>query len=381
MSQYMDDEEVLQLFASEEDITNCEVQDERISEASNLLFLKFFVKNTAKIKSLTSSVLDLLISKQIAVSGIYFKGEHSFLIEVSLSDFTKNWLVALIEERNRHQTLTDKAKSDILKICFGKFNHVIQNNIVYMLVIPNINPNFINCMSSSSPFGLSDGKFLNIHTCNLIENPSEVIKKFILESQNNDTLDKVFGIRIECNSFSEISVRFIIKTHEMKNSLLQTLYGIFGSLKFCSSTVHFIPDLQKERFDKVKDDESSVEWIWSILKEVDILTCTISEQAIALKIENLPILPATYNPEINSMAPDSDSINQLTDANKGTKKRSTSIFERLGPLINRDTVNHPANSKLSSDSSSDSEDQLTHKKMKSIVLVPQHSSFGRTEYN
>ena len=284
--------------------------------------LKFITKNVNKIISFVETIHKLLTNNKVEVRGLYLKGEHTILIEVLMSSFFETWLSTLVEDRNNVRTLSDKAKKDILKNVFGKFSFVMLNEIVYMNVVPNIDEKFVDCKASYYPFGLCNGNVINVKANGLKEHPELIMTNIINELLNGDKLLKIFGSRIECSAISEYSVRFIIKTQNITDNLVKSLSAVFGSLSFCSSTLHLIPKIQSSKFTNTMNSSLNAKQTWSALSEIDVLFCNSNEQALAMKRKNQSLKNSPSN---------KTNCNKITGSSSSQK--SISIFNRLGPRI------------------------------------------------
>jgi len=320
MSSIIDDN-VLQLYASEEDVLDIDI----VSNYINLeaLFLKFFHKGSGNIEVFIKDIFGLLYDKFIKIKGLCFKGVNSVLIEVLLTDSLRNWLIVLIEARNNIRSLSEKSRSDILKIAFGKFNLVIRNELIHMNVIPNIIEHTVECRSSFYPYGLCNGNFINVLAKNIRDDPVDIIKNIVSKRADGDILAKIYGTHLEFATASDISVRFIIRTEDLSDSLLKSLNAVFGALSFCSSTMHFVPAVQEEKFTSIVGGAIGTQEFWSSLSEIDVLICNKNEQSMAMVRKNLPKKGNVSMPALESNFAPSPS----------PAPRGQSIFDRLGPKL------------------------------------------------
>jgi len=322
MTSPSNDDNVLQIYLNEDETLDL-IQDNNYMNSESL-FLKFFNKSTCKIEFFLSEIYKLLLENRVQIKGLYLKGMNSMLIEVLQTDSFKNWLAMLIEARNNIRVLSDKVRNNILNNAFGKFNMVLKSELIHMNVIPNVKGHTVDCRSSFYPYGLCNGNFINILSRSVRDNPEAVIKNIVNEMMNGENLKKVFGIRAEFSSGTDISVRFILKINDVTDKLLKSLNSIFGSLSFCSSTIHFIPDTQLDKFEAAMRNSLHAKEFLSILSGMDVLTCDLSEQALSMKRKNLPsIEPRTSYAAQSNVAVTKSSI----------ASNNRSIFNRLGPRI------------------------------------------------
>ncbi|CAG9807489.1 unnamed protein product [Chironomus riparius] len=321
MATLSNDEDVLQICASNEELLD--LVDDSKQVKSDIVILKFINKNESKISSFIGSIHKLLSEKNIVIKGFYIKGEHTCLIEVLLTSFLENWLATLVGARNNSRILSDKAKKGILSNAFGKFSIVLMNEIIYMIVVPYINDKLIDCQSSHYPYGLCNGNIINLKANCIRENSELVIQKIVNELTNGVKFEKIEGVRVENSSLTELSVRFIVKTQHMTDSLIRSLSLVFGSLTFCPSTLHFIPEIQTCKYSKAINSSLNAKQFWTALTEMDVLICNCNEQALAIRRKSPKSVTLTNPTGRINFAPSSSSASI-----------STSIFDRLGPRIN-----------------------------------------------
>jgi hypothetical protein len=313
------DDNVLQLYACEEDVQDQDCGSDGNYVNRESLLLKFFNKGAGKIEDYIRDIHNLLCDKSIKVKGFYLKGLNSLLIEVPLTDSFRNWLAVLIEVRNNVRSISDKVRSELLKNAFGKFSLVIKNELIFMNVIPNINEHVVECKSSFYPYGLCNGKFLNIMAKGIREDPDDVIKNIITKRDADNSLTKVYGIRLEFVAGSELSIRFLIKTEYVCDKMLKSLNAMFGALSFCASTIHLIPSTQEERFEDITASQLNAKDFWDALSYIDVLICNNNEQSMAMNRKNiLKRKSETSHADERTTAPTTS---------------VTSIFDRLGPKI------------------------------------------------
>ena len=365
------DDNVLQIYLNEDETLDITPDNNYVNSES--LFLKFFNKSTCRIDSFLGEIFKLLSENQVQIKGLYLKGMNSLLIEVLQTDLFKNWLALLIEARNNIRTLSDKVRSNILNNSFGKFNMVLNNELIHMNVIPNVKGHIVDCRSSVYPYGLCNGNFINILSRNVRDNPEMVIKNIVNEMINGENLKKVFGIRVEFSAGMDISVRFILKINDVTDKLLKSLNTVFGSLSFCSSTIHIIPDTQYDKFETAMRSSLSSKEFLSILSGIDVLTCDLSEQALSMNRKNLP----TAEPATSSAAQSKIAVIKSSKVSK-----NKSIFNRLGPRI----THYPSSSSSQIDHNNvasrnnkfvhDNEGSISPKspKLKSYVIDPKQSA-------
>ncbi|CAG9798027.1 unnamed protein product [Chironomus riparius] len=314
------DDDVLQICASHEDLLG-ETDDAKYLN-SEVVVLKFINKNGSKIISFTGSIHKLLMDNNVKIKGIYWKGDYTCLIEVLLTDFLEIFLIALVGARNNSRTVSDKTKKDILKNCFGKFSIILLNEIICMIVVPHISEKLIECKSTYYPFGHCTGNVINLITNCLKESPELIVKKIIKELNNGNKLIEIYGYHIECSGKSDYALRFFIKTSSINNNVMRSLNAAFGSLSFCSSTLHLIPEVKSSEFSNAMNSSLNSKQLWSALSEIDVLNCNSNEQALAMKRNTPTNVNLTPKP---------------TDRKKITatsSQSSSSIFSRLGPRIN-----------------------------------------------
>ncbi|CAG9806507.1 unnamed protein product [Chironomus riparius] len=333
------DEDILQIFHDEEEILDSSTDLSLLK--GEILFLKFFKKGSTNIESFIGEIHQLLCEKSVMIKGFGFKGVNSLLIEVLYNDSLRNLLIVLVEARNNTRSLSDKAKNNILKIVFGKFNFIMNNEIINMSVIPNIVKHTVNCRSSFFPYGFYNGNVLNILAKQNQGNPVSLIGKIVSKRANVDKYQKLLAVSLEPISGSEISLRFVLKIDDVCSDLLKTLNNDFGNLTFCTSTVHFIPLSQQDKFQKTIETTSSKEF-WSGLSDIDVLFCNKNEQSLAMGRENL-----NKKPKLKKKR--SENSSALVPTSSGS-----TIFDRLGPniIIRRTFSTRPGTSSHTSRSTS-----------------------------
>lgn len=324
------DENVLLLDSNDDDILDGLSDNSSFSKES--VFLKFFGKNSDKIEQFLSGIRQLLADKNVLIKGLFFKGIFSVLIEVCLTDSFRNWLITLIEVRNNIRSLSDNARNNILKSSFGKFNFVLNEKIIYLNVIPFIEPHLIKCRSSLYPFGLYNNDAFNILANNIRDDPVILIENFLKERIANDILRKIFGVRVELAG-CELSLRFIVKKENISDLLLKFLNAAFGALSFCSSTIHIIPTIFNEKLETTIQSITNTSNFCEKLSEIDILVCTISEQALAMSRNSQAIYKRRC------------SIFVRPSTSTGNNSNSGSIFQRLGPPVSNKRVKLPKSSR------------------------------------
>ena len=313
------DEDVLQIFHNEDEILDSLPDHSYVN--SDILFLKFYNKSTGNVENCISDIHELLREKLLKMKGFCFKGVNSVLIEVLLTNSLRNWLVVLVEARNNIRALSDKAKSDILKISFGKFNLIIKNELIHMNIIPNISKHSVDCKSSFYPYGLSNGNVINIMAKNIRDDPVTIIKNIVYQKAIDDKLQKLYAVFLEFTPGSDLSLRFIIKTDDVCDNLLKSLKSVFGNLTFCSSTLHYIPVTQEGKFSEALGSSLNPKEFWSILSEIDVLICNKNEQSLAMERKNIKKSQKLTSPH---------SQNNISPVSLST---GSSIFDRLGPNI------------------------------------------------
>lgn len=320
------DDNVLQLDTNEDDIFDSLSDNSQLNKES--VFLKFFGTEPNKIENYLPDIRGLLANNNIMIKGLFFKGIYSLLIEVTFTDSFRNWLISLIEVRNNIRTLSDKARKNILKSAFGKFNFVFSGQITHMNVIPNVKPQLVKCKSFNYPFGLFNGDIFNIVASKIHDNCETLIDNFVSERASNNFLNKISGLRIEPVG-NELSLRFLIKKEHINNLLLKSLNSSFGALSFCSSTIHFVPATYEEKLQNSVQVISNTIDFWDKLSEIDILLSDTSEQALAM----------SRNPQANRKR--LSSIIVQPNEMQNTSSNSGNIFSRLGPPVSKQR-SHPA---------------------------------------
>lgn len=190
------DEDILQITTNEDDIFDVIIDKDYVN--CEKLFLKFFQRAGSVIEKNIIGIVSLLDDRKVKVKGMCFKGSTSVLIEVLLTSSFRTWMIELIEARNNIRALSDRAREDFLKMTFGKFQFIVNGEIVFLNVIPNVSEHFIDCKSSYYPYGLSNGNLINIEAKNIREEPIAVISNFVSNRSSNQSLHKINGFF--CNS-------------------------------------------------------------------------------------------------------------------------------------------------------------------------------------
>ncbi|KAL7014349.1 hypothetical protein ACKWTF_015875 [Chironomus riparius] len=321
MNSESSDEDVLQLFPDKDEVMDGQIDHKNFNSES--LFLKYFSKNQVLIEKQMNEIHKLLVDNLVEIKGFYFKDLFSVLIEVHLTDSVKNWIFGLIEVRSNIRTLSEKAKMNYLNSVFGKFSLVLNSEIIYLNVIPNISEHLVDCRTSYFPHGMCNGNIINITAKkNIRDNADQFITSVLTKKDNDIYFSKIFGVRLEFSA-TDSSARFLIKTKDVNNNLLKSLHAAFGALTFCVSTLHFVPINQKDKLATIIGSAPNDKKFWSELSEIDIVLCSESEQAMAMqRNSSMKNIKNTTLPSKNYI----DSV-PLSAA------KSSSIFDRLGPNL------------------------------------------------
>jgi hypothetical protein len=316
-------DDILNIFASEDD----QRFQESSSDGTENVLLKFHSKGVTELPAPLELAKFLNIQQNLTICG-FTRKPNSVLFEISKSDQLNNWLVKLFEERHSNMSLTAEKKTNILGICKGKFNIIINGTLVFLVLIPNVASIEFPCHHNIQPYGLGNGKLMNIVACNLRDEPFEIVSKFLsLLDDNSSELKKIYGIRLEYNDETDThNLRFLIMRKIISNNLLSLLKNHFSSISFSGDTFHIIPSILKTAIDKKLLNNERLRDFWKITFQNDILLCTVNEMTIIDKPAKLNV-PSNSNNITGGTQP----VSHQTSHDSPIPSTSRSIFDRLMP--------------------------------------------------
>jgi len=83
--------------------------------------------------------------------------------------------------------LNAESRLNILKVAKGKFNLLINHNLVFLVIIPGTSAIMFPCLNNTQPYGLCNRTIVNIVSNSLSNEPSQIILRF-LNARNNTNL-------------------------------------------------------------------------------------------------------------------------------------------------------------------------------------------------
>lgn len=320
----INNEEVLQIFASDHDLSFVDDSNLRADKSSNVL-LKFYTKGSQKLPGYAELVEFLTDEVKLSICGISFKSK-AVLFEISYSNHLENWLVKLFEERSSNIKLTADGQQNILNICKGKFSMLINHRLVFLVMIPNSTAITFPCQEHTEPYGFSNGDIINLSAFSLKEEPSAILINFLkyFSDLNYMEVSLIYGIRLEWNEDSDThNLRFLIKRSNLCERLLKTLKDAFKSISFLSETFHIIPIILKTRIDTKLANGHEFSDVLNLVISNDLIRSDVNEMTIITRNNTRPALSIPPHHSTSTHVP-STSFNCKSASNR-------SIFDRLKP--------------------------------------------------
>ncbi|KAL7016118.1 hypothetical protein ACKWTF_016831 [Chironomus riparius] len=318
-------EDILQIFATEQDLSFSDNSKARTDSSDNVL-LKIFTKGSMTSLNAEDIAEFLIHQQKLNICGLSFKS-NSVLFEISHSSQLNDWIVKLFEERHSNMKLTAERRSNILKVAKGKFNLVINNNLIFLVIIPGTSAIMFPCLKNSQPYGLCNETTVNVVSGSLPDEPSQIILKFLnaRNTTNHASIKPIYGIRLEWNDEKDSHIlRFLIDQSNLSDSSLNALKNLYGSLSFSSDTLHIIPTLLKTGIDKKLASGLDYSDVWKFIMKNDLLLSEVNEMPVVAKI------PTINSHTRNSLSrPSSSTIRNTTSLAAANSSRS--IFDRLMP--------------------------------------------------
>ena len=253
MDTYICEDEVLEInadfsdFISDDDQVNVTQNEIVINHKRNeRIWIKFFRKGKVSLIDLRDDLLKMLISiYSLNIDGIFFVDDSSVLVEVELNDSARNYLLFIYEERLGNKVVKNKSIKNIVKLCDGKFSIIINNTVIFLVILPGTETIYMPCKSSSFPYGLSNGKIINLQSsCFVVDKRFSIYECLLtLQGELDNNLDCFVGIRLELDNESENTsrIRFSLKHEQLSNNFLIKLKKIFGMMSFSQTTIHLLP--------------------------------------------------------------------------------------------------------------------------------------------
>jgi len=318
-------DDILELYASDlefnqdDDTSHLDIVQERI-------VIKLFTRGNSSRSKRIRWARFLNEKKEIEVLGCYFKRNNAVLFEVALCPRVEAWLVLLFEERQKIP-LNETNKARILELSDGKFQFIIDREIVNMIVLGDAVIRSFQCQVMNPSYGLSNGGITNFFLGIYEKQSTTELMNFVkaIKSKPFTVFDSIIGFRIERNeNYNNTSrIRCIIDQSIIDDKLLNDLKAVFGSITFSSSTVHL---LLKQLW-KVIDSElaSKDGFNFDIFLNRDIIFTNEKEMAAVSKVR--------IEEKIRKKADKKENIkNSRNRKNLNLKDGSKkNIFERLGP--------------------------------------------------
>jgi hypothetical protein len=250
------DEEILELNADFSDLNS---DDEQVIETQNNIddsiikqrcnekvWLKFFRKGKVSIIEYRDELLKMLVTIYgLKIDGIFFVDNSSVLVEVVLDNSAKNYFVFIYEERLGNKMVKSKSINNIVNLCDGKFSLTISNVVMFLVFLPRTSTIHISCASSTYPYGLCNGKIINLESSCFIVDVRFNIYECLLTLQGEliNSMNCFVGLRLEASSESNdmFKIRFSLKHECLTSNFLIALKKIFGTMFFSLDTFHLVP--------------------------------------------------------------------------------------------------------------------------------------------
>jgi hypothetical protein len=286
---------------------------------------------------------------------------------VTLTSAVKLWLEELYEERNPGNVLRNNSIFKIHTICKGKFRLLLNGAMVFLVVIPSVSSVLFPCQTSIQPYGLCNGKFLNVLVD--VNAPQSGIVNAVIDKLYQSRLLIGTSIRgiIFIPSGSNHRVRLILNVSETSDQLLKWIKENFGNLSFCSDTHHFVPNPLKERIAQMLSTGRDVKGLWPIIKINDILQCGNDEMSIVKKA-NLS-LARNHSPEI---------YRRVVNINQFNNHSNNMIRDPISVTLNRiSSADHTASRCPDSNNNWNHRSLSRNRKMRSVVIIPDKQKANR----
>lgn len=324
MANEVSNDDILQLFASENDLLFGE-DSASDSVGSDNVLLKFHNGNPLTSSMAVDIAEFLLNHPKLNICGLSFKA-NSILFEVTNNRQLTSWLVRLFESRQSNTKLTSGSHKNILSIAKGKFSVLINQVIMLLAVIPGTS--FINfpCLNNVLPYGLCNDPFANICVYSLSLQPSEIILEFLKVRKVIDELEMnlIYGIRLDWNEDSDTrNLRLMLNRTMLTDRLLIRIKEKFGTPSLSSDTFHIIPTLLKTTIESELSLGRNLSDFWKFVESNDLLTCKAKEMTVVSK--KLEIKPMSNAKKLLSKSP----TRRLPEDRPSSS--SGSIFNRLQP--------------------------------------------------
>jgi hypothetical protein len=226
--------------------------------------------------------------------------------------------------------LNAESRPNIFRIAKGKFNLLINHNLVFLVVIPGTSSIIFPCLHNTQPYGFHNGTISNIIANSLSDEPSQIVLRFLNSRNaiNCPALNLIYGIRLEWNDESDThNLRFLLNHSNLSESFLNALKDIYSSISLSSDTFHVIPMLLKKGIDNKLSTGLDYSDVWKFIKKNDILLSDVNEMSVVAKN------PTTNNvTSNNSSRSNSSTARNLSNHSAASSTRS--IFDRLMPREN-----------------------------------------------
>lgn len=317
-------DDILQIFATDQDLFFSDAPRSS-TESSDNVTLKFFTKGSMASPNAVDIAEFLINQHNLNICGLSFKG-NSVLFEISHSSQLVDWLVKLFEERHSNMKLNTESRHNILKICKGKFNLLINQTLIFLVVIPGSSAIMFPCQNNIHPYGLCNRNIANVIAGSLTNEPSQIILSFLNSryNSNHPEIELIYGIRLEWNSELDThNLRFLMKHSNISDKLLGALKDLFGSISFSPDTFHIIPTLLRKGIDKQLASGRDYSDVLKYIINNDILLSEVNEMTVMVK-----------KPKNDSFTQSSSSSRRITTGHTYSATSSRSIFDRLQPRAN-----------------------------------------------
>ena len=173
---------------------------------------------------------------KLNINGLFFKNDSDVLVEVVVDDCLKSHLIAIYEERLGTKILKNKPINNIIKLCDGKFSRVVNNDVMFFVILSNVKTILFPCKSLVFPFGLSNSEIINMESDSfIVDERFSVYETFsLLKEEIGESFFECFiGMKMElCDEFSNtthirISLRHKSITLNFLNKLKKNLWKGF----------------------------------------------------------------------------------------------------------------------------------------------------------
>ncbi|KAL7024442.1 hypothetical protein ACKWTF_013041 [Chironomus riparius] len=258
-------------------------------------------------------------SVKLNVTGFFFNDSSSALVEVQIDNSLKSYLIRIYEDRLGRKLLNQKSVDNIINICDGKFPLLIENSLLFLVIIPNVKFVNLSCKSSHALYGFHNGNIYNLLLGKFKISDRITMHEIYTALQNifSSKFNVIFGLKFQsCADSSSYCARIIINNDGFSGRILSDLNKTFGMPRFSSETVHAF--LVKDATEiQNKFSSSSASESVTLLSKIDLISAELNDFSKAKRIKIS-----------KKVSPD-----EATSKNAAHSSGATSIFSRLGGKI------------------------------------------------